>query len=145
MTLTFDAIDAGGKAAARAICNLEDWGWVFIQVITPGILRLGKDKDVLENPGPGGVAGGFAVIAPAVFHTRWRGPLWAIGSVGGVMAEIEVLSGPEHAEVSITDVPAKLMDYIIQPVAETTEAATAKAGYGLAWFAKALRYGGQRE
>jgi len=144
MTLAFDAFDAGGKPAARAICNLEDWGWVFIQVITPGILRLGKDKDVLEMPGPGGVAGGFAVVAPNVFHTRWRGPLWGIGSVGGVMAEVEVLSGPEHAEVSITDVPAKLVDYIIRPVAETTETVTAKTGYGLAWFAKALRYGGQR-
>jgi len=144
MTLNFEAVDAGGKPAARAICNLPDWGWVFIQCITPGILRLGKDKDALEMPGPGGVAGGFAVIAPAVFHTRWRGPLWGIGPVGGVLAEVEVLSGPEHAEVSITDVPAKLVDYIIRPASETTETVTAKTGYGLAWFAKALRYGGQR-
>lgn len=96
MVKVFDTVDGAGKPATKQIANFTDWTYFYIQVFGPGTVRLACTERELISPEPAGAGplhGLQVTAAMGILPFRWKGALWGIGSVAGVVADMQFPGG----------------------------------------------------
>ena len=79
---------------AQRIATSEPGHWirVYLQVVGTGSARIGTRKADLENAGPGYAQQGLTLSSSdGVQVFPWMGDMWAIGSVAGMLIDVEVV------------------------------------------------------
>lgn len=105
MIIQIPGNDSSGKQVATKLVDFgSNWGFVYVQVQSPGTVFLAATNGELLAPASGGIPNGMQINAntnlTAPVPLKWTGQLWATssgGSTAPVLMDVQLL--PQGAQL----------------------------------------------